>query len=600
MIPAIGMSPFSRHIWLTLAIYLALVTMFVIYANAEKKIDSANELRFQSYLLADELRHSSNDLTRMARAYAATGKPIYKQHYQEILDIRNGKQSRPVNYENIYWDLVALDDARPRPSSGKSVSLLEMMRHAGFTDAEFAKLVRAQANSDLLSKTEYAAMELVEADIQQHKTLHTEALQLLQSPQYYQAKADIMRPLSEFQEMTTQRTLASMQHAKTIAAILRVIFICFSLVLLYMLWRTYQTLYKTLGGSVNSLYAHLTNIGNGDFDTVIPIAPGTENSVIGWLSVTQNKLNQLDHEHRIAKEKLLQLNKLYAALSQCNQAIVRCTGQDELFPQVCRAAVQFGGMKMAWIGLVNDANQQVINIASDGDGIDYLDNIIISTDHNDPYGNGPVGTAIRADKPFWCQDFQHDPSTAPWRELGARFGWRSAAALPLHRNGKVIGIFTAYSDQIQAFDEAAQNLLTEMAMDIDYALDNFERAAAEHHAQRMEAERSFMLERITSDKPLTVILNEIANRLDKVKPGNLCSILLLDEDGQHLHLGAAPSLPDFYNTLISQEKIGPGFGSCGNAAFTGKRTIVEDIAHHPYWEKYKSLAEKAEIGRAHV
>jgi len=43
-------------------------------------------------LLADELRQSSDDLSRLVRTYIVTSNPIYKQHYQEILDIRDGKK----------------------------------------------------------------------------------------------------------------------------------------------------------------------------------------------------------------------------------------------------------------------------------------------------------------------------------------------------------------------------------------------------------------------------------------------------------------------------------------------------------------------------
>ena len=588
-------SKVTRHVWLTLVLYIALAAAFAIYVKAEKRIDRAHEQRLKSYLLAGELRQSSDDLTRMARAYAATGKPIYKQHYQEILDIRNGKRVRPDHYENVYWDLVALDDVRPRPNSGKAMALLDRMRQAGFTEQEFAKLAQAKANSDALTGTDFAAMKLVEADLRQNKTFHSEALQLLQSPQYYQAKAAIMHPISEFQEMMAQRTLTKVRQTETTATALRVIFICFGLALLYTLWRTYQTLNKTLGGPADTLYAHIARIGNGDFTTAIPVAPGMKNSVMDWLSATQKKLNKLDYEHQLAEAQLRNMSKLYATLSQCNQAIVRSTSEAELFPQICQAAVQFGGMKMAWIGLEDGEQLRVTPVASYGEGVEYLENITISTDTNNPYGNGPTGTAIREDQPYWCQDFQHDPRTALWHERGAHFGWGASAALPLHRNGKVIGAFTIYSNRTNAFDEPARNLLIEMAMDIDYALENFDRIAAQRHAQQMDAERSFMLERITSDKPLTVILDEIAHRLDNVRPGNLCSILLLSEDRQHLRLGAAPSLPDFFNQAIETEQIGPGAGSCGNAASTGKRTIVEDIATHPFWVNYKALAEKADL-----
>jgi diguanylate cyclase (GGDEF)-like protein/PAS domain S-box-containing protein len=185
---------------------------------------------------------------------------------------------------------------------------------------------------------------------------------------------------------------------------------------------------------------------------------------------------------RAAEAKIRRMTSLYAALSQCNQAIVRAGSEAELFPQVCRDAIEFGGMKMAWIGMIDAASKAVSPVASFGAGTDYLDGLSISVDADAATGRGPTGIALSEDHPFWCQDFIHDPRTAPWHELGASHGWAASAALPLHRGGKVVGSFNLYASEINAFDEAAQNLLTEMALDISYALDNFEREAERRRA----------------------------------------------------------------------------------------------------------------------
>jgi len=188
-------------------------------------------------------------------------------------------------------------------------------------------------------------------------------------------------------------------------------------------------------------------------------------------------------ERKLAEAKNQRLTQLYAALSLCNEAIVRCNSDEELFPQICRVAVQFGGMKMAWIGLVNEASRRVNCVAAYGDGMEYLEGIQISTDADDPAGRGPTGNAIREKQPFWCQDFQQVAATKPWHERAVSFGWGASAALPLLRNGVVIGALTLYAEQVNAFDEAARNLLVEMARDISFALNNFA-----HEAERKRAE----------------------------------------------------------------------------------------------------------------
>jgi diguanylate cyclase (GGDEF)-like protein/PAS domain S-box-containing protein len=181
------------------------------------------------------------------------------------------------------------------------------------------------------------------------------------------------------------------------------------------------------------------------------------------------------HERKQTESRIKRLTKLYAALSQCNHAIVHCTSKDALFSQICRDAVTFGNMKMAWIGMVDEASLRVNSVASYGDDKGYLSDIQISVDASHPLGHGPTGTSIREDEPFWCQDFIHDPRTAPWHERGASVGWAASASLPLHRNGVAVGAFTLYASEVDAFDEDIRKLLIEMTSDISFSLDNFAR-----------------------------------------------------------------------------------------------------------------------------
>ncbi|MBI3222939.1 MAG: EAL domain-containing protein [Nitrosomonadales bacterium] len=212
---------------------------------------------------------------------------------------------------------------------------------------------------------------------------------------------------------------------------------------------------------------------DGSVKTVMGTATALENSPMHEHLVVLYDIT----EHKLNEAKIQRLSQLYAALSECNQIIVRCNDAEELFDEICRIAVQFGGFEMAWIGLLDHASGQVKPVASYGNYSDYLDDIDISTDIASPYGTGPTATAIREDQPCWCQDFQHDPATAPWHERGARAGWGASAALPLHRNGHPIGALTLYAGKPHAFDQASRELLREMAADISYALDNFVREA---------------------------------------------------------------------------------------------------------------------------
>lgn len=114
--------------------------------------------------------------------------------------------------------------------------------------------------------------------------------------------------------------------------------------------------------------------------------------------------------------------------------------------------------------------------------------------------------------------------------------------------------------------------------------------------QKLEAEqlsRNVILEALAKGKDFKKILTDIVKNVEKLNPEMICSILLIDEKGKHLTTGAAIKLPDFYIEAIDGVAIGNGVGSCGTAAFTKKRVIVEDIMTHPFWAPFKQLAKDA-------
>lgn len=122
---------------------------------------------------------------------------------------------------------------------------------------------------------------------------------------------------------------------------------------------------------------------------------------------------------------------------------------------------------------------------------------------------------------------------------------------------------------------------------------NFNDITAHWKSELRNRAHDAMLEMVAKDSSLSDILNTIVKNIELEDSTSLCSILLLDKEGKHLLLGASPSLPDFYNKAINGTRIGLGVGSCGSAAFLGKRVIAEDIVNHEYWQPYKGLAQKA-------
>jgi class 3 adenylate cyclase/HAMP domain-containing protein len=196
------------------------VLLLLLVSNSFISRKKANELadaqlqKYHSYQLADELRQSSDDLTRMARTYAVTGNEKYQKFFNRILTIRNGETPRPQDYNDIYWDLVTGDAEQDSAEAGEKISLESRMLSAGFTVQEFALLKDSQNQSDSLVKLENIAMHALKGEFDDgtgsfliRKTPDQPlAIQILHSQQYHEAKAKIMKPLRDFTQMVNQRT----------------------------------------------------------------------------------------------------------------------------------------------------------------------------------------------------------------------------------------------------------------------------------------------------------------------------------------------------------------------------------------------------------
>lgn len=110
-------------------------------------------------------------------------------------------------------------------------------------------------------------------------------------------------------------------------------------------------------------------------------------------------------------------------------------------------------------------------------------------------------------------------------------------------------------------------------------------------AEALREGESRILELIARDARQEEILDKLVRVVEAQFAGLLCSVLLLDEDGQHVRHGAAPSLPKAYSKAIDGLSIGPKAGSCGTAMYRREPVIVTDILKDPLWEPYRNVAE---------
>ncbi len=197
--------------------------------------------------------------------------------------------------------------------------------------------------------------------------------------------------------------------------------------------------------------------------TAVIIQDGEFISKIGTLTdITEQKLSE---------ERILKANRLYAVISQINQAIVRIKNKEELLKEICRIAVEYGKFRMAWTGIIDEEEQIVKPFAFQGFEDGYLSKIKSISISDVPEGRGPTGTAIRDGKYFVCNDIETDPRMQVWRKEALKRGYRSSIALPLRQSGKVFGALSLYASLPYFFTDEEIKLLCEITDDINFAIE---------------------------------------------------------------------------------------------------------------------------------
>ncbi|MEQ1862651.1 MAG: PAS domain S-box protein [Chthoniobacteraceae bacterium] len=181
---------------------------------------------------------------------------------------------------------------------------------------------------------------------------------------------------------------------------------------------------------------------------------------------------------RKAEERIRQLNRVYVVLSDINQTIVREKDTQAMLSAACRIAVEKGQFRMAWIGL-DDEPGRALRIAAHAGASDrtvrVLDTLI-----GEEQGESDCAftmIALQTGQHGVCNDIEHDPQAAGWRDAAAKRGYRAMASLPLKFKETVIGTFNLYAGDAGFFDAEELRLLDELATDISFALEVAKREA---------------------------------------------------------------------------------------------------------------------------
>ncbi|MFC5580062.1 EAL domain-containing protein [Rhodanobacter terrae] len=188
-------------------------------------------------------------------------------------------------------------------------------------------------------------------------------------------------------------------------------------------------------------------------------------------------------DSRAQARALHRMTQLYAALSHINEAVLlRVTTREDLFAKICEALVEFGKLKMAWIGWNDPVTFNVSVENQYGDTHGYLNGIVVRSDES-AEGSGPIGLAIRNGRPCVLNDFLGAAETLPWRRAAVRSGFRSIGAFPVRMGGQICGALAGYSDELDFFGLQEVELPEKAAGHLSFTLDYFEARALRRQAE---------------------------------------------------------------------------------------------------------------------
>jgi len=244
------MNTLQRLTLTTIGPVVGLLVLSLLAFWNQRELNRAQENRYASYRLANELRRSSNDLTRLARTYVVTGDEEYEQNYWSILAVRNGEASRP---------------------DGSTVPLRTLMERQGFTVAEFARLEKAEDNSNALVTTETIAMNAVKGRFADGQGGYTKAgepdqelaRRIMFDRQYHADKAIIMNPIAEFEELIEARTKAAVGLIRWRNDILVLVLLSLAAVATVTTWLSIRRHGQELRQAIGQLAATAENVGSG-------------------------------------------------------------------------------------------------------------------------------------------------------------------------------------------------------------------------------------------------------------------------------------------------------------------------------------------------
>lgn len=198
----------------------------------------------------------------------------------------------------------------------------------------------------------------------------------------------------------------------------------------------------------------------------------------GLVCVVRDTTARKERERELERQRnqLTALNHLNDVVRGITEAVIDQSTREEIEHVVCTRLAESDSYQFAWICAADSRMQLEPRMEAGIDG--YLDEIALSSDPDDPTGQGPTGTAVRTQEIQITQNALDDPNFEPWHQQAREYGYRSEAAIPLVHNDTLYGVLGVYSERPNAFDEEEQEVIGQLGEVVGHAIAAVDRKRA--------------------------------------------------------------------------------------------------------------------------
>ncbi len=287
------------------------------------------------------------------------------------------------------------------------------------------------------------------------------------------------------------------------------------------------------------------------------------------------------------------LVRFYKALHEINHLIARHPPPEILYGEVCRIAVSYAGLRLAWIATIDRLDRKARILAAHGPAKEYAEDLLITADPASPYGRGPAGRAFR-EGTIVVAEIDSDPEYEVWRTRAHRFGLHSSCSFPFRRDGRIEGVMGVYSENPRYFTPSVVALLSRLSEDMEFSLESYDRS---FRIERLQTHLRSLLE-ITEEiakKPDEQTLFDHVTALAVEKIGVAFSAIILREGEDGLSLVSKAGTPLGFDERARMGFRNPSdpapvaFGLVSRVLSTGKTVVADSFAWSPAFLPWRTL-----------